>query len=52
MPRGSKSSYTTKQKRQALHIEESYEAKGYGKKRASRIAWSTVNKQSGGGLKN
>ena len=27
MPRGSKSSYSAKQKRQAKHIEESYEKK-------------------------
>ncbi len=34
MPRGDKSAYTDKQKRQA-----------------ERIAWSTVNKQDGGGKK-
>jgi hypothetical protein len=28
MPRGEKSSYTDKQKRQARHIEESYEGRG------------------------
>jgi hypothetical protein len=28
MPRGSKSKYTSKQKRQAEHIEEGYEKRG------------------------
>ena len=51
MPVGDKSSYTAKQKRQAQHIEESYEQRGSKPKRAKRIAWSTVNKQSGGGKK-
>jgi plasmid stabilization system protein ParE len=49
MPRGSKSSYTDKQERQAQHIEEGYEKKGVGKKEAERRAWATVNKQDGGG---
>lgn len=51
MPRGDKSSYTDKQKRQAEHIEESEEASGKSKKTAERIAWATVNKQDGGGKK-
>lgn len=51
MPRGSKSSYTTKQKRKAEHIEEGYEKKGVSKKEAERRAWATVNKSSGGGKK-
>jgi len=51
MPRGSKSSYTNKQKRKASHIEEGYEKRGVGKKEAERRAWATVNKQSGGGKK-
>ncbi len=51
MPQGDKSKYTDKQKRQAEHIEESYEKKGTSKKKAERIAWSTVNKESGGGKK-
>ncbi len=51
MPRGDKSAYTAKQKRQALHIEESYEARGLRPKTAARRAWATVNKQDGGGLK-
>ena len=29
MPRGDKSSYTDKQKRQAEHIEEGYEHRGF-----------------------
>jgi len=48
MPRGDKSSYTSKQKRQARHIEEGYEKKGVGEKEAARRAWSTVNKETGG----
>jgi len=51
MPRGDKSSYTDKQKRQARHIEEGYEKKGRSSKRAAEIAWATVNKQDGGGKK-
>jgi len=48
MPRGDKSSYSAKQKRQAQHIEESSEKRGYSTKRAEEIAWATVNKQDGG----
>jgi plasmid stabilization system protein ParE len=51
MPRGEKSSYTGKQKRQAEHIEEGYEDRGVSKKEAERRAWATVNKESGGGKK-
>ena len=51
MPRGGKSSYTDKQKRQAEHIEEGYEDKGVSKKEAESRAWATVNKESGGGKK-
>lgn len=51
MPRGDKSAYTDKQKRQAEHIEEGYEKRGLGTKEAERRAWATVNKQSGGGNK-
>lgn len=49
MPQGDKSKYTDKQKRQAEHIEESYEEKGVSNEKAEEIAWSTVNKQDGGG---
>jgi len=49
MPTGDKSKYTDKQKRQAEHIEESYEKKGVSEEKAEEIAWSTVNKQDGGG---
>jgi len=49
MPRGDKSKYTDKQKRQAEHIEESERARGRSSKVAERIAWATVNKQDGGG---
>ena len=51
MPRGDKSSYTDKQKRQAAHIEESERAQGRSEATAERIAWATVNKQDGGGKK-
>jgi plasmid stabilization system protein ParE len=49
MPRGDKSKYTEKQKRQAEHIEESYESRGVSKASAAKRAWATVNKESGGG---
>lgn len=51
MPRGDKSSYTDKQKRQAEHIEEGYEHRGTPKAEAERRAWATVNKETGGGKK-
>jgi plasmid stabilization system protein ParE len=51
MARGSKSKYTSKQKRQAEHIEEGYGKRGTSKKEAERRAWATVNKESGGGKK-
>jgi hypothetical protein len=51
MPRGDKSSYSGKQKRQAEHIEEGYETRGVGEKEAERRAWATVNKSSHGGQK-
>jgi plasmid stabilization system protein ParE len=51
MPRGDKSSYTSKQKRQAEHIEKGYEKRGVSKKEAERRAWATENKISGGGKK-
>jgi hypothetical protein len=51
MPRGDKSSYTDKQKRQASHIEASEKKEGRSEKTAERIAWATVNKQDGGGKK-
>jgi plasmid stabilization system protein ParE len=49
MARGSKSKYSSKQKRKAEHIEEGYEKRGTSKKEAERRAWATVNKESGGG---
>lgn len=51
MPRGEKSAYTDKQKRQAEHIEESEVEQGRSRDDAERIAWATVNKQDGGGKK-
>ena len=51
MPRGDKSGYTDKQKRQAEHIEAGYEKKGFDMKTAEARAWATVNKLTGGGKK-
>ena len=51
MPRGDKSSYTDRQKRQAREIEEGYEKRGVSEKEAARRAWATVNKMTGGGKK-
>jgi len=50
-PIGEKSAYTDKQLRQAHHIEESLESKGVPHDKAVGIAWSTVNKTYGGGLR-
>ena len=49
MPRGDKSKYTDKQKREAGHIAESYERRGVPAADAVGRAWATVNKRSGGG---
>jgi hypothetical protein len=49
MPRGDKSVYTDKQKRQAEHIEEGYEERGVPAREAARRAWATVNEMTGGG---
>ena len=49
MPRGEKDKYTDKQKRQAEHIEDSYEKRGVSHEEAEARAWATVNKQDGGG---
>ena len=49
MPRGDKSAYTEKQKRQAEHIEEGYEKGGVSKDEAERGAWATENAISHGG---
>jgi len=51
MPRGDKSAYTDKQKRQAEHIEASYENRGVLEDEAEKRAWATVNKMTGGGKK-
>ncbi len=51
MPRGDKSSYTNKQKRQAEHIAEGYKKRGVSAKTAKARAWATVNKETGGGKK-
>jgi hypothetical protein len=51
MPRGSKKSYSSKQKRQASKIEKGAKKSGHSSKRAAQIAWATVNKQDHGGKK-
>lgn len=51
MPQGDKSSYTSKQKRKAEHIEDSYRKRGVSKGEAEERAWRTVNKQDGGAKK-
>jgi len=51
MPRGTKTKYTTKQKRQARHIESGYKKRGVRTKEAAKRAWATVNKTTGGGKK-
>src|SRR5262245_14876329 len=51
MPRGDKSSYTAKQKRQEQHIEEGFKRRGMGEKEAEQRAWKVENKISHGGRK-
>jgi hypothetical protein len=51
MPRGDKSKYTDKEKRQEEHIEEGYESRGVSKDEAERRAWATVNAIHKGGEK-
>jgi plasmid stabilization system protein ParE len=49
MPRGSKTKYTDKQKRQAEHIARGYKERGLSEREAKRRAWATVNWIYGGG---
>lgn len=51
MARGSKSKYTSKQKRKAHDIEKGYERRGVSTREAARRAYATVNKEEGGGKK-
>lgn len=51
MPRGDKSRYTDKQKRQAQHIEQGYRERGLSERKAEARAWATVNARDGGGKK-
>ena len=51
MPRGEKTKYTSKQKRQAEHIEKGYKKRGVSTSEAERRDWATVNKSTGGGKK-
>jgi hypothetical protein len=48
MAQGSKASDTSKQKRQAQHIKDSEKKLGKRTKTAARMAWATVNKETGG----
>jgi hypothetical protein len=49
MAQGSKSKYTSKQKRRASKIESGYKRRGVSSGEAARRAWATVNKEEGGG---
>ncbi len=51
MARGSKSSYTGKQRRKAHHIEQSARKRGDSSARSKQIAYATINKHEGGGKK-
>lgn len=51
MARGSKASYTNKQRRQAKHIEDSEKKSGRSARASARIAYATINKQDHGGKK-
>lgn len=51
MPRGDKTKYTSKRKRQAEHIEVGYRESGVGVEEAERRAWATVNAMEHGGNK-
>ena len=51
MARGSKTKYTSKQKRKAHDIEKGYKERGVSSKEAERRAWATVNKSDKGGRK-
>jgi len=44
MPRGDKSFYSVKQKRQAEHIAQAEKKQGKSQQSAEKIAWATVNK--------
>lgn len=50
MARGSKKTYTSKQKRMASKIAKGAK-KSHSSKRAKAIAWATVNKETHGGKK-
>ncbi|HYD85318.1 MAG TPA: hypothetical protein VEA63_14730 [Opitutus sp.] len=49
--KGSKKSYSSKQKRQASHIAAGYKKRGTSTATAKKRAWATVNKTTGGGKK-
>jgi hypothetical protein len=51
MPRGEKTKYTEKQKRQAEHMAEGYMERGVPEEEAKRRAWATVNEMTGAGKK-
>lgn len=47
MPQSDNAGYTDKQKRQAEHIETSYEKNEFSTKTTGARAWATVNKLTG-----
>ena len=49
MVTGDKTAYSSRQKKQAHHIEMAYEKHGIGKKEAEKRGWATVNKLNGAG---
>jgi hypothetical protein len=49
MPKGDKSKYTQKQKRQAKQIEQNYQGRSMPRKEASSRTWAIVNKETAGG---
>jgi hypothetical protein len=51
MARGDKSKFTGKQNRKAGRIAENYKSHGMAEDEEERIAWATVNNESGGGMK-
>jgi hypothetical protein len=48
MPRGSRTSYSSKQHRQARDIEDGYAKPGRRRKETSRRVWAPVKKDTGG----
>jgi hypothetical protein len=51
MPRGDKSETPENRNAKRITSPKVYESRGVPEKKAERIAWATVNKESGGGKK-